>query len=172
MYRGNNVNGMTATGRRHWPPRVGHTVQVRRRVRRVPKQEGNVEEVGLGGNGGTTGSAGSTGLIGGCSGTRYGCCPDGVTAKVDEAGLNCPGSQPVGGCAGTRYGCCPDGVTARVDAEGRNCEGGGGSGGDPCQEEAEVVYVGPNRTPVIGQCVNENGTLVCRFAGACENREV
>jgi hypothetical protein len=28
-------------------------------------------------------------LIGGCAGTRYGCCPDGKTAKVDEAGSNC-----------------------------------------------------------------------------------
>jgi hypothetical protein len=28
--------------------------------------------------------------IGGCAGTRYGCCPDGVTAKVDADGSNCP----------------------------------------------------------------------------------
>jgi len=27
--------------------------------------------------------------IGGCAGTRYGCCPDGVTAKIDAAGSNC-----------------------------------------------------------------------------------
>jgi hypothetical protein len=28
--------------------------------------------------------------IGGCSGTQYGCCPDGVTAKKDADGSNCP----------------------------------------------------------------------------------
>ncbi len=28
-------------------------------------------------------------LIGGCQGTRYGCCPDGETGKVDKEGSNC-----------------------------------------------------------------------------------
>lgn len=28
-------------------------------------------------------------LVGGCVSTRYGCCPDGVTAKADAAGSNC-----------------------------------------------------------------------------------
>tara|TARA_B100000674_G_C37148324_1_gene605363 strand:- start:21 stop:536 length:516 start_codon:yes stop_codon:yes gene_type:complete len=28
-------------------------------------------------------------LIGGCAGTVYGCCSDGVTAKTDPLGLNC-----------------------------------------------------------------------------------
>lgn len=27
--------------------------------------------------------------IGGCSGTRYGCCPNNLTPKVDESGSNC-----------------------------------------------------------------------------------
>ena len=27
--------------------------------------------------------------IGGCSGTRYGCCPNGVTARMNPAGTNC-----------------------------------------------------------------------------------
>lgn len=27
--------------------------------------------------------------IGGCSGTRYGCCPNNVTAKINEVGSNC-----------------------------------------------------------------------------------
>jgi len=27
--------------------------------------------------------------IGGCSGTRYGCCPNNITAKVDSQGSNC-----------------------------------------------------------------------------------
>ena len=28
-------------------------------------------------------------LIGGCAGTRYGCCPNGRTARVNPAGTNC-----------------------------------------------------------------------------------
>ena len=53
--------------------------------------------------------------IGGCAGTRYGCCDDGQTAKKNFYGANCPSiPQPhnkdiVGGCAGTQYGCCNDG---------------------------------------------------------------
>jgi hypothetical protein len=27
--------------------------------------------------------------IGGCAGTRYGCCPNGTTARMDTAGTNC-----------------------------------------------------------------------------------
>ena len=27
--------------------------------------------------------------IGGCAGTRYGCCPNGVTARRNPAGTNC-----------------------------------------------------------------------------------
>ena len=31
--------------------------------------------------------------IGGCAGTQYGCCSDGVTAKVDADGTNCHHSK-------------------------------------------------------------------------------
>jgi hypothetical protein len=34
-------------------------------------------------------------MVGGCAATRYGCCPDGKTSKVDNAGTNCP-QGPVG----------------------------------------------------------------------------
>lgn len=27
--------------------------------------------------------------VGGCKGTRYGCCPDGITSKMNESGSNC-----------------------------------------------------------------------------------
>jgi len=58
--------------------------------------------------------------IGGCAGTRYGCCPNNITAKIDEIGSNCI-IKPIGGCAGTRYGCCPDNVTAKINKLGNNC---------------------------------------------------
>ena len=28
-------------------------------------------------------------VIGGCAGTRYGCCPDGQTSKINTDGSNC-----------------------------------------------------------------------------------
>ena len=60
--------------------------------------------------------------IGVCEGTRYGCCYDGKTPKLDSSGSNCfPKPKPIGGCAGTRYGCCPDGVTAKHNSSGSNC---------------------------------------------------
>jgi len=65
--------------------------------------------------------------IGGCSGTRYGCCPNNVTPKYDEQGSNCPGRtpyippKPIGGCSGTRYGCCPNNVTPKYNEQGTNC---------------------------------------------------
>jgi hypothetical protein len=82
-------------------------------------------------------------VVGGCAGTRYGCCSDNMTPKRDMNGSNCyplnpyppnpypypplppppsPYPQPVvGGCAGTRYGCCPNNVDAKYDNMGSNC---------------------------------------------------
>jgi hypothetical protein len=76
-------------------------------------------------------------IIGGCAGTRYGCCYDGITAKVDHRGSNCPHKprpkpdpkphpepQPhhhkknIGGCAGQQYECCEDGVSTRPCPKG------------------------------------------------------
>ena len=67
--------------------------------------------------------------IGGCGGTRWGCCPGTSIAKTDPYGFNCPGPtpqpkpqpQPIGGCSGTRWGCCPNGTTPRNNAQGTNC---------------------------------------------------
>jgi len=73
-------------------------------------------------------------LIGGCDGTRWGCCGDGVTTS-NKTGSNCPpehhrrhkkhkhhhNRHMVGGCAGTRYGCCPGTGVSRADRNGSNC---------------------------------------------------
>ena len=134
---------MTGTGKRNWPPRVHHLVQVKRRVRHqrprnpppvqkahdVVQDDQDIQDIQD-----MLDTQNDNGLLGGCAGTRYGCCPDGVTAR-NETGSNCPGTEPTNDTI--------------------------------CTEETDVVFVGPNRTPVIGQCINENGTLVCRFQNAC-----
>lgn len=48
-------------------------------------------------------------LIDGCAGTEFGCCLDGVTDS-NENGTNC--AAIVGGCSATEYGCCANNVTA------------------------------------------------------------
>jgi hypothetical protein len=77
-------------------------------------------------------------IVGGCAGTRYGCCYDGTTAKVDDRGSNCPHrhhhrpkpdpkphpepkpphKKKIGGCEGEQYGCCEDGTTTRPCPKG------------------------------------------------------
>lgn len=54
-------------------------------------------------------------LIGGCSGTEFGCCPDGVTVKksVNDLCDNKPTSFIKENCTNSTYGCCPDGVTTK-----------------------------------------------------------
>ena len=63
---------------------------------------------------------GGTIWFGGCAGTRWGCCPDGVTTRLDQDGTNC--TDVIGGCAGTRWGCCPDGTTPNANKRGSNCQ--------------------------------------------------
>jgi hypothetical protein len=77
-------------------------------------------------------------IVGGCAGTRYGCCYDGTTAKVDDRGSNCPHKhrpkpdpdpkphpepkphhkKNIGGCEGEQYGCCEDGKKTRPCPKG------------------------------------------------------
>ena len=61
--------------------------------------------------------------IGGCEGTRYGCCEGSSIAKEDVEGSNCYNYKPhkIGGCEGTRYGCCEGSSIAKLDKFGSNC---------------------------------------------------
>ena len=55
--------------------------------------------------------------VGGCSTTRYKCCPDGKIAKIDNIGSNCP--TPLTDCKKTTYGCCSDGVNYKMSDDSK-----------------------------------------------------
>jgi len=82
--------------------------------------------------------------VGGCAGTQYGCCPDGITSKTAD-GTNCAPypPPPIGGCAGTQYGCCPDNVTAK-NADGSNC-----SPYPPPSPTTNTVFIPPPSMPLV-----------------------
>jgi hypothetical protein len=74
-----------------------------------------------------------------CGDTRYGCCSDNETAKVNNVGTNCPviSREP---CLDSKYGCCPGTVIPMeylCDKEGddlckmTNCELNDNERGDP-----------------------------------------
>lgn len=74
-----------------------------------------------------------------CKKTRYGCCPDNETAKVNNTGTNCPITSRAP-CLGSKYGCCPGTVIPMeylCDKEGddlckmTNCELNDNERGDP-----------------------------------------
>ena len=65
-------------------------------------------------------------LIGGCTGTRFGCCHNTSTACLDSHCTNCNltntiDSDLIGGCTGTLFGCCHNSSTTCVDSYCTNC---------------------------------------------------
>ncbi|KAK2191742.1 hypothetical protein NP493_46g01054 [Ridgeia piscesae] len=52
-------------------------------------------------------------IVGGCRGTRHGCCPDGLVAAEGPNYLGCPARDPIprGACIEMDFGCCLDGIT-------------------------------------------------------------
>ncbi|KAL5008286.1 hypothetical protein ScPMuIL_013867 [Solemya velum] len=101
-------------------------------------------------------------VVGGCAGTRYGCCSDGRTSAVDEHRSNCYEQPIVGGCAGTRYGCCSDGQTSAVDEHRSNCYeqpivGGCAGTRYGCCSDGQTSAVDEHRSncyeqPIVGGC--------------------
>jgi hypothetical protein len=74
-----------------------------------------------------------------CKETRYGCCPDNETPKINTAGSNCPITSRAP-CLASKYGCCPGTVIPMeylCDKEGddlckmTNCELNDNERGDP-----------------------------------------
>ena len=74
-----------------------------------------------------------------CGDTRYGCCPDNETSKINIAGSNCPITTRAT-CLGSKYGCCPGTIIPMeylCDKEGddlckmTNCELNDNERGDP-----------------------------------------
>jgi len=79
-------------------------------------------------------------LIGGCKGTRYGCCTNSNKACANRKCSNCyrpsprPSPRPhprppptphnnlIGGCKGTQYGCCPYSREACANIKCSNCQ--------------------------------------------------
>ena len=64
-------------------------------------------------------------VIGGCIGTEFKCCNDGVTACRNSTCWNCPDpynlkNLTLGGCESTEFHCCMDGFTA-CDEYCSNC---------------------------------------------------
>lgn len=122
-------------------------------------------------------------IIGGCAGTRYGCCYDGTTAKVDYSGSNCPhkrrpgpkphGKKNVGGCLGTQYGCCADGVSTRPCPHGMvpmpSNTDNSGSGSGSILDEVENSYdnlIGGCAGTQYGCCSDGKTTAI---ASPCKN---
>lgn len=59
-------------------------------------------------------------IIGGCSGTRFGCCPDGMTPRYEPDGKNSV-PRPRHHQRPHMVGCCPGSSVAKANRRGTNC---------------------------------------------------
>ncbi|XP_078313590.1 uncharacterized protein LOC111130469 isoform X3 [Crassostrea virginica] len=66
-----------------------------------------------------------------CDDSRYGCCPDGITAA---SGLNYQGCSDTDPCKNTVWGCCEDGVSEATGPNFEGCDNEGRPSGDFCKE--------------------------------------
>jgi len=131
-----------------------------------------------------------------CLETKFGCCDDSTTIKLDENGLGCEEHKTAinaeqnsnASCQTSKYGCCPDGVTLSTGENLQGC----GCVASPfgCCLDGVTAATGPNlegcndckmskykccfdnKTPARG--VNADGKLDCPCEatefGCCPNR--
>ena len=91
----------------------------------------------------------------GCHRTTFGCCADGITAKLDAQGAGCDDDDTVGDgvieetvrCENTLFGCCSDGITAADGPQQEGCQprlvGGCAGTQHGCCEDGESYASGP-----------------------------
>lgn len=113
-----------------------------------------------------------------CDDSRYGCCPDGITAA---SGLNYAGCAVEDPCKKSTWGCCEDGISEATGPNFEGCDIDGRPSGDFC---SEAVYgcCPDGETPAQGAnyegCPREPEITpvgVCQMKeerGPCSNYEV
>lgn len=116
------------------------------------------------------------GLIGGCTGTRYGCCQDGTTSArslTDPCkGGSLPPTPSSGRVGGRTYVICESGEGLRCNQGTYGCYTGSGVG--PCYRPLvcnntipDGVALRVNNINYPGQCVQRDNNLVCTFKDYC-----
>lgn len=135
MYKGNNVDGLTETGKRHWPPKVGHVVENKvatsslrrssRREKESSKKESSRKESSKRVSSRRERSSRRKNNVTLSSGNTTNSSSASTSGTTGNSGNN--QSPPVvGGCAGTQFGCCKDNNgndtnIQKLDQDGQNC---------------------------------------------------
>lgn len=98
-------------------------------------------------------------MLGGCSGTQYGCCANTDIMCQDVECSNCVlrNRGTVGGCAGTEYGCCADGIKNCRDPHCMNC---------PISQQNDYILSQMRLARKFGSCPN---TLINCIDKNCTN---
>lgn len=73
--------------------------------------------------GGVLADIGGSGIARGCVGSRYGCCDNLVTFRLNTEGSNCSQRADLV-CSSTLFGCCPGTRIKRANLIGTNCPDG------------------------------------------------
>ncbi len=114
---------------------------------------------------------GDSSLIGGCSGTRWGCCTDGITPASSESDpckrvgtptiVTCGGDNPKNIiCRSGTYGCFNNSRVGPCDIKRNNtCV-------NPIPDS--VVIINNENSSIKGNCYQNGDELVCSFPNFCK----